>query len=96
MHKWDMPIEDIDMDLKSYKKIVIVSPIWVFSVSAPIREFCHKYSKDINSVEYIFTHFMNVSFKNVADDVDGILNKKREKFTSVCTRLGKVKERKIL
>lgn len=96
MHKWDMPIEDIDMDLKSYKKIVIVSPIWVFSVSAPIREFCHKYSKDINSVEYIFTHFMNVSFKNVADEVDGILNKKREKFTSVCTRLGKVKERKIL
>ena len=51
MHKWDMPIEDIDM---------------------------------------------NVSFKNVADEVDGILNKKREKFTSVCTRLGKVKERKIL
>ena len=89
MHKWNMPIEEIDTDIKSYKKIIVVSPIWVFSVSAPIRSFCYKYSKEINSVEYIFTHFMNVSFENVADEVDKILNQKREKFTSICVRLGK-------
>ena len=84
-----MPIEDINIDIKLYKKIIIVSPIWVFSVFAPIRNFCHKYSKEINKVEYIFTHFMNVDFENVADEVDPILNKKREKFTSICVRLGK-------
>lgn len=92
MHKWSMPIYDIDVDLKAYKKVIIVSPIWVFSVSAPIREFCYKYSKSINSVEYIFVHFMNTKFENVADEVDGILNKKRDKFTSICMRIGKVKK----
>lgn len=94
MHKWNMPIEDINIDIKSYKKIIIVSPIWVFSVSAPIRNFCYKYSKEINKVEYIFTHFMNVGFENVADEVDQILNQKREKFTSVCIRLGKKRIKK--
>ena len=92
MHKWKMAIYDIDVDLKIYKKVIIVSPIWVFSVSAPIREFCYKYSESINSVEYIFVHFMNTKFENVADEVDGILNKKREKFTSICMRIGKVKK----
>lgn len=92
MHKWSMPIYDIDVDLKAYKKVIIVSPIWVFSVSAPIREFCYKYSKSINSVEYIFVHFMNIKFENVANEVDNILNKRREKFTSICMRIGKVKK----
>ena len=92
MHKWRMPIYDIDVDLKAYKKVIIVSPIWVFSISAPIREFCYKYSESINSVEYIFVHFMNTKFENVADEVDRILNKKREKFTSICLRLGKIKK----
>ena len=92
MHKWRMPIYDIDVDLKAYKKVIIVSPIWVFSVSAPIREFCYKYSESINSVEYIFVHFMNTKFENVADEVDRILKKKREKFTSISLRLGKIKK----
>lgn len=92
MHRWGMPIEEINVDLKQYKKVIIVSPIWVFDISAPIREFCNKYSKEINSTEYIFTHFMNASFKNVADELDEILNKKREKFTSICVRLGKTKK----
>lgn len=47
----------------------------------PIRNFCYKYSEEINNVEYIFTHFMNLSFENVADEVNKILNRKREKFT---------------
>ena len=92
MHKWKMAIYDIDVDLKAYKKVIIVSPIWVFNVSAPIREFCYKYSENINSVEYIFVHFMNTKFENVANEVDNILNKKREKFTSICMRIGKVKK----
>lgn len=91
MYKWRMPIEDIDVDLKKYKKIIIVSPIWVFDISAPIREFCYKYSKDISNVEYIFTHYMNAKFENVANELDEILNKKRGSFTSVCVRLGKIK-----
>lgn len=88
MHKWGMPIENINIDLKAYDTIIIVSPIWVFSVSAPIREFCYKYGKDIKNVEYILTHFMKADFSNVADEMDNILHNKRKKFTSVCIRFG--------
>ena len=37
---------------------------------------------------------MKADFKNVADELDEILNKKREKFTSICVRFGNVKIRK--
>ena len=96
MHKWRMTIKDIDIDIKKYKNVIIVSPIWVFSVVAPIRDFCYKYSRDINNVQYIFVHFMNSSFKNVADEVDKILNKKRDAFTSVCMRFGNIKKYEVL
>ena len=96
MHGWPMSIEDIKINLNNYQKVIIVTPIWVFGISAPIRDFCYKYSKDINEVEYIFTHFMSANFTKEADKVDKILNKKRSKFTSVCIRLGKVIRKKEL
>ena len=92
MHKWKMKIESIDIDLKNYSNIIIVSPIWVFSVSAPIREFCYRYKNNINNVQYIFTHFMNATFENTANEVDEILNKKRTDFKSICIRFGKIRK----
>lgn len=96
MLKKPMPIKDINVDLNKYKKVVIVSPIWVFDICAPVREFCYKYGKDINNVSYIFTHFMRCNFTNVRDNLDKILNKKRESFTSICIRFGKIKKYNIL
>lgn len=92
MHQWRMDIENINIDLKKYKKVYIVSPIWVFNICAPIRDFCYKYKNDINSHEYIFTHFMKSSFVRVADQTDKIIGKKREDLTSICVRFGKVKK----
>lgn len=96
MHKWRMEIEDINVNLSKYEKVIIVSPIWVFSICAPIREFCYKYSKDIKNTSYIFTHFMRTDFTKVAGEMDKIIGKKRESFTSICIRLGKVKRIKYL
>lgn len=90
MHKWRMPINDIP-DINKYKSVVIVSPIWVFTICSPVREFCYKYAKDLNRVSYIFTHFMKSNFNNVSEEVDKITKKKRDKFISVCIRFGKVK-----
>ena len=91
MHKWNMDIEDTDINLKKYREVIIVSPIWVFSICAPIRCFCYKYAKDIKAVEYVLTHFMSVKFESVANEMDKVLNKKRNKFTSICIRFGKIK-----
>lgn len=90
MHRWNMPIEKINKNLKEYKNIIIVSPIWVFSISSPIRDFCTKYKNDIKNVEYIFIHYMDSTFANVADELDKILNLKRKSLTSVCIRKGKI------
>ena len=56
----------------------------------------NKYRNDINSAEYVFVHFINAKFENVACETDKILKKKREKFTTICTRLGKVKKVQVL
>lgn len=85
-----MAIKDIDINIDEYKKVVIVSPIWVFSLAAPVLEFINRYGSKINKVEYVLTHFMNCKFINVADKMDNILNKKRDKFTSYCIRFGSV------
>lgn len=90
MLKRGMSIKDIDINIDEYRKIVIVSPIWVFSLAAPVREFINRYGSKINKVEYVLTHFMNCKFINVADKMDNILNKKRDKFTSYCIRFGRV------
>lgn len=97
MLKRGMPINNININLKEYKKVIIVSPIWVFDISSPIREFIIRYKNDINSVEYVVTHYMKSKFINVKDELDKMLNKKCDKFTSICIRLGKViKEYEIM
>ena len=39
---------------------------------------------------------MNAKFENVACETDKILKKKRGKFTTICTRFGKVKKVQVL
>lgn len=90
MLKRGMAIKDIDINIDEYKKVVIVSPVWVFSLAAPMVEFINGYGSKINKVEYVLTHFMNCKFINVADKMDNILNKKRDKFTSYCIRFGSI------
>ena len=47
MHKWEMPIEDITVDLSKYDFVTICSPIWVFNRCAPMRSFCKEASGQI-------------------------------------------------
>ena len=89
MHKWRMKINEVDKDISKYKKVIIVSPIWVFNICAPIRDFAYTYKDKINEVEYIITHFMNAKFYNAKNELNKILNKECTNFTSVCIRMGK-------
>lgn len=93
MNKSRMTINEIDKDISSYKKVIIVSPIWNGSVCAVIRDFLYKYKSEINEVEYVITHFMDYSFNSVRDEIDNILGKKCSKFTSICVRFGEIVKR---
>lgn len=95
MHKWRMNIEKLNININEYKNVIIVSPILVFDICSPIRDFSYKYAKDIKKVEYIITHYMKSKFINVANKLDKILNNKRKSYTSICIRLGKIKEKTV-
>lgn len=83
-------MEDIKINLRDYKNVIIVFPIQVFNISAPIRDFAYRYKNDIKNVECIFTHFMKIDFINVACKLDNILDNKRKRYTSICVRFGKI------
>ena len=92
MHKWRMNINKINENLKKYDKVIIVSPIWVFDLSSPVREFCYKYKDDINSYDLVLTHFMKSKFLNVKENVCKIIGKPCQNFVSICVRYGKIKD----
>ncbi|MDO5293792.1 MAG: hypothetical protein Q4F05_13730 [bacterium] len=91
MHRWAMPIKKCKKDLSRYKKVVICTPVWVFSLASPVREFCKEEAGKIKHVEYVINHFEYMSWKSVAKEMDQLLGVKGENTVSVTTHMGKVK-----
>ncbi|MGN1099308.1 MAG: flavodoxin family protein [Christensenellales bacterium] len=59
MHRWKMKINERDVNMEKYNRIVIVSPVWVFRMAAPIRDFVAYYGNQLiaKDVSVIFNHF---------------------------------------
>lgn len=89
MHRWDMPIEPIGIDLSKYDCVTICSPIWVFHLAAPMRAFCRQASGKIKEAEYILVHHQKSDYKNAADEMDRLLGLKRTRLTSFYCREGR-------
>ena len=59
MHKWAMETLPLGLDLSAFDKIILVTPVWVFRMCAPMRDFVIK-NKDVlcqKEVEAVFNHF---------------------------------------
>lgn len=71
MHKWPMETLPLNVDLNKYEKIIIVTPIWVFKMCAPIRDFVAKNKELLESkdVEVIFNHFNPWLPKGAVDEM---------------------------
>ena len=91
MHKWEMPIEPISVDLPNYDHVTICTPIWVFSVAAPMRNFCAQAAGKIKEIDYILVHHQDSPYENAADEMDRLLRLKRTGFRSVRCRKGHYK-----
>ena len=89
MHKWAMPIEPIAADLSSFRHVTICAPIWVFSLSAPMRAFCRAAAGKIKEADYILVHHQRSSYQNAANEMDAILGLRRTGFRSIQCREGK-------
>lgn len=92
MHRWEMPIEKIDIDLSSYSHVTICSPIWVFSLAPPVRRFCREAAGKIRSVDYLLVHHTNGRYENAAAEMDTLLGLTREGFRSFRCHCGAYRE----
>jgi len=91
MHRWGMPIEVINFDPKKYKEVIICSPTWVFSLSAPVRQFCKQYSGQITNVSYYITHFVGARLTKIEKEMNTLLNTSCLEFKSYQCHFGKLK-----
>lgn len=91
MHRWDMPIEELNIDLTKYEHVTICSPIWVFGMAAPVRTFCKKASGKIKEVDYVLVHFTKGKYDKVCKEMDELLGVKHTASKSVCSRMGKIR-----
>lgn len=89
MHHWPMEIEPID--LSHYDSVTICTPIWVFSISAPIRALCINNKGKVKNVSYIINHFNPVTYKSAVKEMDELLSIKHINYVSVSSRIGKIK-----
>ena len=86
-----MPIEKIKVNLSGYDHVTVCSPIWVFSLCAPMRAFCKAASGKIREADYIIVHHMKESFESAAEEMDSLLGLKHTGFKSICCREGSFK-----
>lgn len=88
MHHWDMPIKPVTIDPGQYEHITVCSPIWVFSVSAPVKAFCREFAGKIKSADYILVHHTSDLYEKAADELDDIACIKRSGLRSIRCRKG--------
>jgi len=92
MHKWGMPLKELKLDPVKYDLVIICSPTWVFSVSAPVREFCKMYSGKLKSDRFHLLHFMNCKFESIKKEVNDLLKLECHDFNSYSCHYGDIKK----
>lgn len=92
MHRWDMPIEPVRVDLSAYDHITICSPIWVFSLAAPVRRFCKESAGKVKESDYILLHHTKGRYDRAAKEMDALLGIAHTGFRSIQCKTGLFKE----
>ena len=95
--KKGMTLFSYDTDMEDYDKIILCSPVWCGSISAPMLEFISRERHHIHKAEYILLHAFPGNSGAAADEMDKILRLKRDKLTDIQCVLGKIlKEEEFL
>lgn len=89
LKRMEMDIEPIAVELERYAHVTICSPVWVFSLAAPVRRFCRLARGKIASADYLLVHFNRAPYKRVAREMDGLLGLGGTRVKSLCCRMGK-------
>jgi len=90
MHKWKMAIESMNIDFSKYDHVTICTPVWVFSLSSPIRCFCEMAKGKIKSADLVTVHFTKGKYDNIKSEVESLIGIKLSSCTSYCCHFGKI------
>ncbi|MDD6204415.1 MAG: hypothetical protein PUC05_05450 [Firmicutes bacterium] len=89
MHRWAMPVAALDTDVSAYEHITICTPVWVFSLASPVRQFCRQSRGKIKEADYILVHHTKGQYGNVVREMDSLLGITHSSSCSVQCRMGK-------
>ena len=92
MHRWEMPIEPISVDLSNYEHVTVCSPIWVNTLSSPIRSFCKAAEGKVKEADLITVHYQNARYLNARSEAEALLGVKLTGYKSYRCRQGRIKE----
>lgn len=88
MHRWSMPIEPLELDLTKYDHVTICTPIWVFSLASPVREFCIQAAGNVKEADYLLVHHTKCTYKTVTEEMDRLLGITHTQSTSIQCKKG--------
>lgn len=74
MHRWPMKIEELNINLEKFQHVTICTPIWVFSLASPVREFCVQAKGKIKEVDYVLVHHTRGNYNSVIEEMDQLWN----------------------
>ena len=92
MHRWDMPIRPIDVDLSAFEHVTLRAPIWVFALAAPVRAFCRQAAGQIREADYLLVHHTSGRYESAAREMDRLLGLKHTALRSVQCKVGAFRE----
>ena len=92
MHRWDMPIRPIDVDLSAFEHVTVCAPIWVFALAAPVRTFCRQAAGQIREADYLLVHHTSGRYESAAREMDRLLGLKHTSLRSVQCKVGAFRE----
>ena len=89
MHRWAMPLRSYETDVSAYARVIVVSPVWVFSACSPVYAFARAESGRVKRVRYAFVHFSPfMRYKGTVAALDKAFNAASEGYESVACAWG--------
>ena len=88
MHRWDMPIAPVGIDLSEYGHVTVCYPIWVFSLAPPVRSFCRAAAGKIKEADYISVHHTARRYENAVREMDALLQLRHTGYRSISCKMG--------
>lgn len=92
MHRWPMKIEELNINLEKFQHVTICTPIWVFSLASPVREFCVQAKGKIKEVDYVLVHHTRGNYDSVIEEMDQLLELKHTSILNIQCHTGQYRK----